>query len=79
MSSKSSFSRKDEIPCGETSGCDNGDQAKSVHAEIEVKPLDASSASISIPVADLSGNPVLCDGSGADCGRLPDADFHHQN
>ena len=65
MSSKSSFSRKDEIPCGETSGCDNGDQAKSVHAEIEVKPLDASSASISIPVADLSVSRPSSQGDGS--------------
>ncbi|MGN0931283.1 MAG: serine/threonine protein kinase [Thermoguttaceae bacterium] len=68
MSSNSSFSRKDEIPRGETSRCDNGEQTKSFNAETEVKPLDASSASISIPVADISVSRPSSQGDGAQNG-----------
>ncbi|MGN0910205.1 MAG: serine/threonine protein kinase [Thermoguttaceae bacterium] len=68
MSSNSSFSPTDEIPCGATSRCDNGEQTKSFNAEVEVKPLDASSASISIPVADLSVSRPSSQGDGAENG-----------
>lgn len=68
MSSNSSFSPTDEIPRGATSRCDNGEQTKSFNVETEVKPLDASSASISIPVADLSVSRPSSQGNGAENG-----------
>ncbi len=54
MSPNSSFSRKDEVPCENGSRSDNGEQTKSTNVDKEVKPLDSSSASITIPVVDLS-------------------------
>ena len=34
---------------------------------------------VSVPVADLPGYSVLCNGSGSDRGRIFDADIHNQN